>query len=90
MRIGEGKHIPQIKDLRRAGYASDFARSLSLSRQTFLRVLFLEYPPIEGQPGSLRTDGKTAPTLEDLAVSRVQKQILKQINRGACMGCIPI
>lgn len=44
MRSGEGKHTPQIRDIRRAGYASDFAGSLSLFRQTFLNVLFLEHP----------------------------------------------
>lgn len=57
MRREEGKHTPQIRDLRRAGYASDFAGSLSLFRQTFLSVLFLEYPLSRASRGAC---GQTA------------------------------
>ena len=91
MRSEEGKHIPQIRDLRRAGYASDFAGSLSLIRQTFLHVLFLKHPPIEGQPRCLRTDGNGKQRLLwSISQSVGCRSRLGNINRGARMRCIPI
>lgn len=92
MRREEENILHQIRDLRRAGYASDFAGSLSLFRQTFLKCVVSTNTHYRGPAAVLC--GQTAmgnqPLLwRYLAVSRVRSRF-GNINRGARMGCIPI